>query len=148
MLTRVEITKPGNRTDIFSVEKRSEIMSRVRSTNSKAELTVRRWLHSRGYRFRLHRRDLPGVPDIVLPKYKIVILVNGCFWHQHLGCKKATLPKQNREFWVAKLARNVRRDKEVKRLLRKLGWQVVILWECELQGHRFEKKLSKYLNSG
>lgn len=142
------MSKQDNHTDIFSVEKRSDIMSRVRSTNSKVELAVRKWLHGKGYRFRLHMRDLPGVPDIVLPKYRIIIFVNGCFWHQHPGCKKATLPKQNREFWAAKLARNIRRDKEVELLLIESGWQVVTLWECEIQGHRFEDKLLSYLEPG
>lgn len=139
--------KQEEHTDIFSVEKRSDIMSRVKSTNSKAELTVRKWLHGRGYRFRLHRRDLPGVPDIVLPKYKMVIFVHGCFWHQHPGCKKATLPKQNREFWATKLARNAQRDREVELLLVESGWQVVTLWECKIKSHRFEVKLLSYLES-
>lgn len=134
-------------TDIFSTEKRSDIMSRVMSKNTKVELAVRRWLHSKGYRFRLHRRDLPGIPDIVLPKYKIVILVHGCFWHQHSGCKKATIPKQNREFWAIKLARNVQRDKEVELLLMESGWQIVTLWECEIKAHRFEDTLLRYLES-
>lgn len=134
-------------TDIFSTEKRSDIMSRVMSKNTKVELAVRKWLHSKGYRFRLHRRDLPGIPDIVLPKYKIVIFVHGCFWHQHSGCKKATIPKQNREFWATKLARNVQRDKEVELLLMEAGWQVVTLWECEIKAHHFEDTLLRYLES-
>jgi DNA mismatch endonuclease (patch repair protein) len=118
-------------TDIFSPEKRSEIMSRVRSTNTKPEITVRSFLHRLGYRFRLHRQDLPGKPDIVLPKYRLVIFVNGCFWHQHTGCKKATIPKNNRAFWEAKLWRNIERDKLVHKELKDKGWNVLVIWECE-----------------
>jgi DNA mismatch endonuclease (patch repair protein) len=90
--------------DIYSEQKRSEVMSRVKAQNTKPELQVRSWLHKRGYRYRLHRADLPGSPDIVLQKHKTVIFVHGCFWHQHQGCKKATIPQNNRDFWKEKLA--------------------------------------------
>lgn len=120
--------------DRFSPGKRSEIMSRVRAKDTKAELCVRSFLHRLGYRFQLHRRDLPGQPDIVLPRYHAVILVHGCFWHQHPGCLKATVPATNREQWLSKLARNVERDKENLNALREAGWRVVTLWECNLKG--------------
>jgi len=120
-------------TDVFTPEKRSEVMSLVKSKNTKPELVVRSLLHRMGYRFRLHRKDLPGNPDIVLPKHRTAILVHGCFWHQHPGCKKATLPKQNVEFWTEKLEGNVRRDEEAQRRLRIAGWRVLVIWECEVK---------------
>ena len=107
-------------------------MSRVRGKDTEPERFVRRLLHQLGYRFRLHRRDLPGRPDIVLPLHRAVILVHGCFWHQHPGCSKATVPKTNSESWETKLNRNVGRDKENIAALRKAGWKVATVWECEL----------------
>ena len=88
-----------------------------------------------GFRFRLHRKDLPGTPDVVLPRYRTVIFVHGCFWHRHPGCKKASMPQTNREFWEKKLARNVERDAEVIRELTRTGWRVLVVWECELKNH-------------
>lgn len=120
-------------TDKHTPEARSLNMSRVRSTDTKPEMVVRKWLHSQGFRFRLHRNDLPGKPDIVLPRFKTVILVNGCFWHQHPGCRKATLPASNRDFWTEKLGRNVERDNQNKKKLTDLGWRVIEVWECELK---------------
>jgi DNA mismatch endonuclease (patch repair protein) len=120
-------------TDIYSPAKRSEIMSRVPSQGTVPEMRVRRALHRLGFRFRLHRRDLPGSPDLVLPKHRVVVFVHGCFWHQHPGCKKATVPKQNRKFWIAKLARNCQRDQEVEAALIALGWRVITVWECEIR---------------
>lgn len=108
-------------------------MSRVRGKHTKPEIIVRKWLHANGLRFRLHRKDLPGSPDIVLPRFKTVVQVNGCFWHQHPGCSKAALPTSNREFWVEKMTRNVERDSENKRKLADLGWRVIEVWECELK---------------
>lgn len=108
-------------------------MSKVKSKNTKPELQVRSWLHKRGFRFRLHRKDLPGVPDIILPKYKTAIFVHGCFWHQHSGCKKATIPKTNHEFWKQKLERNVERDNEHVNQLKQQGWKVFIVWECAVK---------------
>lgn len=119
--------------DIYSPAKRSDIMARVRSRNTKPELAVRSMLHRMGYRFRLHRKDLPGKPDVVLPRYRTVVFVHGCFWHQHTGCKKATLPKRNSEFWEAKLKRNIERDEETRRRLESSGWHVLVLWECEVK---------------
>ncbi len=105
--------------DMFTPEKRSQIMSRVRSKNTKPELEVRSALHAMGYRFRLHRKDLPGKPDVVLPKYRTALFVHGCFWHQHPGCRKATLPKNNANFWREKLEGNVARDARIRRVLRR-----------------------------
>ncbi len=119
--------------DVFSTKKRSWIMGRVRGRDTKPELLVRRWLHGRGLRFRLHRADLPGKPDIVLPRHRTVVFVHGCFWHSHPGCKRAALPAANREYWEAKIARNVRRDRRNARALRAAGWSVITLWECKIR---------------
>jgi DNA mismatch endonuclease, patch repair protein len=119
--------------DIFSNEKRSEVMSQIRSRNTKPEITVRSLLHRMGYRFRLHRTDLPGKPDIVLPRYQTVIFVHGCFWHRHRDCRFASTPKTRTEFWVKKLESNVIRDQQVKFELERLGWRVITVWECELR---------------
>ncbi len=112
---------------------RSRIMAAVRGRDTAPELRVRRCLHAMGYRFRLHRRDLPGTPDIVLPRHRTCIFVHGCFWHRHPGCRKATTPKRNAEFWNEKFARNVARDEANGRDLMSAGWNVVILWECETE---------------
>jgi DNA mismatch endonuclease (patch repair protein) len=106
-------------------------MARVGQKNTKPELIVRRLLHAMGRRFRLHRRDLPGTPDIVLPAAKKVIFVHGCFWHRHTGCPKSTMPKTRKEFWVDKFDRNVERDRRKDTELRQLGWNVCTIWECE-----------------
>jgi len=119
--------------DILNREQRSWVMSRIRGKNTKPELAVRSALHCAGYRFRLHRSDLPGKPDIVLSRYHTVIFVNGCFWHQHHGCEKATIPQYNRQFWQKKLERTVQRDQQNGRKLRRLGWRVVTLWECRIR---------------
>jgi DNA mismatch endonuclease (patch repair protein) len=108
-------------------------MAAIKGRNTKPEILVRQILHAHGFRFRLHRRDLPGRPDIVLPKYKTVVFVNGCFWHQHVGCKFATKPSSRAEFWEAKLTRNVARDFENTAKLAELGWRVIVVWECELR---------------
>lgn len=121
------------RTDIFSPEKRSEIMSRVRHENSGAELQVRSALHAAGFRFRLHRKDLPGTPDIVLPKHRLAIFVHGCFWHGHADCKHSVLPKTNTEFWKNKFERNKARDERVRLELIQIGWRVLTIWECQIK---------------
>lgn len=108
-------------------------MSRVRAKDTKPERLVRSLLHSMGYRFRLHRKDLPGSPDIILPKYRAAIFIHGCFWHQHPGCRKATIPKKNAEYWEPKLRRNAERDVQAERILQELGWRVLTLWECEIR---------------
>jgi DNA mismatch endonuclease (patch repair protein) len=124
--------------DILSREKRSWNMSRIRGRDTTPEKRVRSLLHRLGYRFRLHRHDLPGKPDIVLPRFRTVIFVHGCFWHRHPRCRYAYVPKTRTEFWVGKFAANVRRDRQCQRTLRKLGWHVLVVWECQL---RDEKKL-------
>lgn len=108
-------------------------MSRIRGRDTKPELLVRSLLHRLGYRFRLHRRDLPGTPDIVLPKYQTVIFVHGCFWHRHPDCRYAYTPKSRVEFWKEKFAANVGRDARTRRALEQAGWQVLVVWECELR---------------
>lgn len=115
-------------------------MSRIRSKDTKPELAVRSMLHRMGFRFRLHRRDLPGCPDIVFPKYKAVIFVHGCFWHLHKGCRDGTIPKTRQKKWKDKLDKNVERDRLHAIQLKKMGWKVLVVWECEV-----EKKLDKII---
>jgi DNA mismatch endonuclease, patch repair protein len=129
--------------DMYSSKKRSEIMGRILSRNTGPEVRVRRVLHRMGCRFRLHRKDLPGKPDIVLPKWKTVILVHGCFWHGH-DCCEGHIPKSNSAYWAPKLARNRRRDIENAEKLRLLGWKRIVVWECETGSLT---KLEKYLRT-
>jgi DNA mismatch endonuclease, patch repair protein len=117
-------------------------MSRIRGANTKPEIRVRSMLHQMGYRFRLHRKDLPGKPDIVLPKYETVIFVHGCFWHRHPNCPFAYTPKSRVDFWKKKFARNVERHVEVEAELAAHGWRVVVVWECETKD---EEKLYELL---
>ncbi|MDO8722089.1 MAG: very short patch repair endonuclease [Syntrophales bacterium] len=117
--------------DTFSPEKRSEIMSRVRSTDTTPEKKIRSILHKLGYRFRLHRHDLPGTPDIVFPKHRAVIFVHGCFWHRHQGCPHATTPASRQEYWLPKFGRTAARDGKNQKELRQLRWNVIVVWECE-----------------
>jgi DNA mismatch endonuclease (patch repair protein) len=116
--------------DIVSSEKRSEMMSGIRGKDTKPELIVRGLLDRKGYRFRLHRKDLPGKPDIVLPKWKTVIFVNGCYWHGHEGCHLFRPPKTRAEFWTAKISSNQARDQRNYSALQKNGWNTVVIWEC------------------
>jgi DNA mismatch endonuclease (patch repair protein) len=110
---------------------KSAQMRNVGRKNTTPELLVRRWLHSRGFRFRLHRRDLPGTPDIVLVRYKVAVFVHGCFWHRHSGCKRATTPQVRSAFWKAKFAANLARDRSAQERLHSLGWSPVVVWECQ-----------------
>ena len=112
-------------------EQRSRNMSAIKSKNTKPEIKVRKVLHSMGYRFRLHSKDLPGSPDIVLPKYKTVIFVHGCFWHRHKNCKYASTPKTRQEFWNKKFKTNIERDLEIQDKIKNLDWRSVVIWECE-----------------
>jgi len=119
--------------DVVDKATRSRMMSGIRGKDTKPELLVRRYLYSRGLRFRLHVADLPGKPDIVLPRFRKIVFVHGCFWHQHAGCKYATLPSSRTEFWASKLSDNVVRDQYQIAALEGLGWGVLIVWECELR---------------
>lgn len=119
--------------DVLSREKRSQIMASVKSSDTKPEMLVRRYLHAHSFRYGLHNRKLPGSPDIVLRKYKTIIFINGCFWHGHEGCKYYRLPKSNIEFWQTKIVRNRQRDIETIEALKVKGWRVITIWECELR---------------
>ncbi|MFQ7135102.1 MAG: very short patch repair endonuclease [Oscillospiraceae bacterium] len=118
--------------DIFAPEKRHEIMQNVKTKNTAPEIKLRSLLHKNGFRFRVNRKDLPGKPDIVLPKYRAVIFVHGCFWHGH-DCPRGQRPQTNADFWNQKIDRNVIRDKSDVSLLESLGWRVLIVWECEIK---------------
>ncbi len=132
--------------DNLSKSKRSWNMSRIKSSNTSPEIIVRKLLHKLGYRFRLHRKDLPGKPDIVLSKYKTVIEVRGCYWHRHNGCPDATTPKSNTEFWVKKFAGTVKRDKLNLKKITELGWNVIVVWQCETKElSLLTKKIEKEL---
>lgn len=119
--------------DLLGPSERSARMALIRSRDTSPEVALRRQLHSLGMRYRLNVARLPGKPDLVFPRHKVVVLVHGCFWHHHEGCKVATIPKTNVEFWLSKFDRNVKRDSHVSRELKHLGWRVLIAWECELQ---------------
>lgn len=118
-------------TDVFPIEKRSWIMSRVKGRDTKPEVLVRSFVHRMGYRFRVHRRELPGNPDIVLARHRKVIFVHGCFWHGHKGCSRSGRPTTNENFWNNKLNGNIKRDRLKCRKLRRMGWKVLVVWECE-----------------
>jgi DNA mismatch endonuclease (patch repair protein) len=132
--------------DHLDPEARSRNMRNIRSVDTRAELVVRQVAHALGYRYRLHRRDLPGKPDLVFPSRRLILFVNGCFWHRHAGCKRSTIPKSNVSFWQGKFSRTVTRDLCVAVALKELGWHVSTIWECETQ-HReeLEALLRKYL---
>jgi DNA mismatch endonuclease (patch repair protein) len=137
--------------DTLTPAERSERMGRVRSKNSKVELAVRRALHKLGYRFRLHRRDLPGKPDIVLPSRRAVIFVHGCFWHRHddSDCALARLPKSRLDFWLPKLEGNRQRDLRKLVELEGAGWRTLVVWECELRNiEQVENRLTRFLDPG
>ena len=127
-------------------------MSGIRAKDTKPELLVRSYLHRRGFRFRLHSKDLPGKPDIVLPKYRAVILVHGCFWHRHNNCKFAYNPKSRQKFWQDKFNRNVERDEEVRLALQDAGWRVMVVWECGFKKNEIREKalesVAEWIKSG
>ena len=127
--------------DVVTEEKRSWIMSRIKGKNTQPEILVRKFLHKTGYRFRIHRKDLPGKPDIVLPKYKVVIFVHGCFWHRHENCKYSSIPKTHTEFWEEKFRRNIERDQKNISNLESLGWRVIVVWECEVKDLSYRETL-------
>jgi len=130
--------------DKLSSSERSSLMAKVRTSNTQPERRVRQIAHALGLRFRLHRRDLPGTPDIVFPKFQTAIFVHGCFWHQHPGCKRATMPQTCIEFWQKKLDRNVQRDRSTIETLEKAGWHPEIIWECETKNpSHIQERLEK-----
>jgi DNA mismatch endonuclease (patch repair protein) len=133
------------RMDCFSKSKRSAVMRRIKSTNTEPELIVRSILHAIGLRFRLHRKNLPGTPDIVLAKHKLIINVNGCFWHGHT-CQKSRIPHSNQTYWSNKIAKNCNRDRMNARTLRRAGWRVITVWECWTKRYEFlERRLRRML---
>ena len=127
--------------DVHSKETRSYNMSRIKGKETKPEVIVRKFLFSQGFRYRKNDKRYPGTPDIVLPKYRTVIFVNGCFWHKHEGCKYFVWPENNKEFWKNKIEANVERDNRNYELLKELGWNVIVIWECELKKKRREDSL-------
>lgn len=131
--------------DPFSKAKRSWVMSRIRSKDTKPELIVRSMLHRCGLRFSLRRKDLPGQPDIVMPKHNMVVFVHGCYWHRHRGCKAARMPAANQEFWQDKFRKTQKRDRQHKKEIEKAGWRVVVIWECQVMKEP-EKVLNRILS--
>ena len=131
--------------DVYSKVVRSYVMSRVKSKNTKPELLVRLYLFSKGLRYRLHKKDLPGKPDIVLAKYKTVIFINGCFWHGHENCQFFKIPQTNTNFWKDKIARNVDRESRNVKSLQERGWKVIIVWGCELKPKYLKNTLGSVL---
>ena len=132
--------------DSLTAQRRSWNMSRIKGKDTKIEISVRKYLFAKGFRFRKNDKRYPGKPDVVLPKYKTVIFVNGCFWHRHPGCKDATIPKTRTEFWLEKLNKNVANDEKNIKLLTDDGWSVIVLWECELEKN-FEETMEKTIKS-
>ena len=132
--------------DIVDTETRSRMMSNIRGKDTKPELILRHALHARGFRYRLHVKDLPGKPDLVFPKFRAVVLVHGCFWHRHPGCAKATTPATRVEFWQEKFQANILRDKWNSERLNELGWRVHTTWECELTGDLLDCTVERVAN--
>lgn len=132
-------------TDTVSKKRRSEIMRNVKGKHTKPEMIVRQYLHSKGFRFRIHDKKLPGRPDIKLPKFKTVIFVNGCFWHGHQNCKIYVMPKSNVGFWSDKITKNITRDQIIINNLKSLGWNVIIVWECSLKKKKRNETLDLLL---
>lgn len=148
MIWSPELKRLYRSMDSLTDDQRSWNMSRIKGRNTKPELAVRSLLHRKGFRFRLHRKDLPGIPDIVLPRFMTIILVHGCFWHRHSGCRYAYIPKSRVEFWQEKFVKNVDRDEEVRKALTDLGWSVHIIWECETKKMiLLERQLESILES-
>ena len=128
--------------DSITKLQRSKNMTAIKSKNTKPELVIRKLLHSKGYRYKIHDKKLPGKPDIVMPKLKVVINVHGCYWHYH-GCSRSNIPKTQTEYWLDKLESNKRRDFQNKRKLKKLGWRVIDVWECTLKKRNLEKTFNR-----
>jgi DNA mismatch endonuclease (patch repair protein) len=133
--------------DVHDKKTRSYNMSRIRGTNTKPEMIVRKYLHAKGLRYRLHNKNLPGKPDITLSKYRSVVFINGCFWHGHEGCKYFTLPKTRTEWWKTKIEDTVKRDIRTIKDLKDLGWNPIVIWECELKPKKKEETLNNLINN-
>ena len=129
--------------DVLTPAQRHRCMSRIRSKATKPEMAVRRWLWAHGYRYRLNVKSVPGKPDIVMRRYRTAIFVNGCFWHGHEGCSKFVMPKSNTDFWEAKIERNRERDREDYNILLQNGWQVIVIWECNLVKDKLETTMQQ-----
>lgn len=127
--------------DVHNKDTRSYNMSRIRSTNTKPEMLVRKFLHAQGFRYKLHDKTLPGKPDLVLPKYKTVIFIHGCFWHGHKGCKYYVVPKTRTDWWLQKINGNIINDIKSVKVLKKDGWKIITVWECDLKPAKLEKTL-------
>jgi len=134
-------------TDIFEPEARSYIMSKIKKVDTKPELIVRKFLYRNGFRYKIHEKKILGNPDIVLKRYKTVIFVNGCFWHAHKDCKLSKMPKSNLEYWLPKIKSNIERDIKNHQVLQGTGWNVVIIWECQLELEKQELTLKKILQT-
>jgi len=132
--------------DVHTPAQRQRNMQAIKGRDTVPEMLVRRYLHAHGFRYRLHVKDLPGKPDIVLPKYKTVIFIHGCFWHGHEGCKYYVVPKTRTEWWLEKIGKNKENDKLAVALLKKAGWKVLVVWECGLKTGLIEKTLSSLTN--
>jgi DNA mismatch endonuclease, patch repair protein len=132
--------------DVHTSEQRSYNMSRIKSKDTKPEMLVRHFLHANGFRYKLHDRSLSGKPDIVLPKYKTVIFIHGCFWHAHKNCKYFTLPKTRTAWWKNKLNTNVLNDEKTIKALKKDGWKIIVVWQCKLKKEKLEKTLQQILS--
>ncbi len=133
--------------DVHSKEVRSFNMSRIKGKETKPEVIVRKYLFSKGFRYRKNDTKLPGKPDIVLPKYRTVVFVNGCFWHMHKGCRYFVMPKNNAEFWKEKLEKNVKRDEKKKEELDALGWKVIVVWECQLKASNILDTMNELIDN-
>jgi len=131
--------------DVHSKETRSYNMSRIKGKNTKPEMLVRKFLHANGYRYKLHDKSLPGKPDIVLPKYKTVIFVHGCFWHGHSNCKYYVVPKTKTDWWLNKINGNIANDTKALKALKKEGWEIITIWECNLKPAILQKSLNTLL---
>ena len=131
--------------DVHTKKQRSFNMSRIKGKDTKPEMLVRKFLHTKGYRYKLHDKTLPGKPDIVLPKYKTVIFVHGCFWHGHTNCKYFVVPKTRTQWWTDKINRNKANDEKAVKVLQKDGWKVIVIWECKLKPAKVEKTLRNIL---
>ena len=127
--------------DVHDIKTRSYNMSRIRSANTKPEMLVRKFLHANGFRYKLHDKTLAGKPDIVLPKYKTVIFIHGCFWHGHANCKYYVVPKTTTEWWLNKINKNSANDAKAINILKKEGWKIITVWECDLKVAKIEKTL-------